>query len=137
MIIVFRRLLIRLGKCLPFILCGTICISCVEMLIALTTHDFIVYNGTIILNTPISFAIGLYFEYDTLVCVLSFVLSIAIEACKWNLWATFYLFFHLAEKSYFDFELDIWQIYTIAIVNLIVSGYFAYKGITIFLKNAK
>lgn len=133
MIIVFRRLLIRLGKCLPFVLCGAICVSCVEMLIALATHDFISYNGTIILNTPISFAIGLYFEYDTLVCVLSFVLSIAIAACKWNLWATFYLLVHLMEKSYFDFELDEWQIYVIAIANLIVSGYFTYKGIKILL----
>lgn len=103
------------------------------MLIALATHDFIRYNGTIILNTPISFAIGLYFEYDTLVCVLSFVLSIAIDACKWNLWATFYLLIHLIEKSYFDFELDEWQIYVIAIANLIVSGYFTYKGIKILL----
>ena len=133
MTIVFRRLLIRLGKCLPFVLCGAICVSCVEMLIALAIHDFIRYNGTIILNTPISFAIGLYFEYDTLVCVLSFVLSIAISACKWNLWATFYLLVHLMEKSYFDFELDDWQIYVIAIVNLIVSGYFTYKGVKILL----
>lgn len=134
MIIFFRRLLIRLGKCLPFILCGTICVSCVEMLIALATHDFIDYNGIIILNTPISFAIGLYFEYDTLVCVLSFVLSIAIEACKWNLWALLYLFVHLAEKSYFDFELDIWQIYIISILNLVISAYFTYKGIKIMLR---
>ena len=64
-------------------------------------------------------------------------MSIAIEACRWNLWATFYLFVHLAEKSFFDFELDVWQIYIIAIANLIVSGYFTYKGTTIFLKNAK
>lgn len=104
------------------------------MLIALATHDFIDYNGTIILNTPISFAIGLYFEYDTLVCVLSFVLSIAIEACKWNLWAILYLFIHLAEKSYFDFELDIWQIYIISILNLVISAYFTYKGIKIMLR---
>ena len=51
--------------------------------------------------------------------------------------ATFYLFLHIAEKSYFDFELDIWQIYAIATINLLVSGYFTYKGISIFLKSAK
>ena len=118
-------------------LCSIVFISCLEMAFAVATNDYLLYDGVVILNTPISFFIGRYFEYDLLVCVISLITSIAIEACRWNLWATFYLFVHLAEKSYFDFELDIWQIYTIAIANLIVSGYFTYKGITIFLKNAK
>ena len=137
MITTFRRLLIQIGKTLPFVLCSIVFISYLEMAFASATSDYLLYDGMVILNTPISFFIGRYFEYDLLVCVISLITSIAIEACRWNLWATFYLFVHLAEKSYFDFELDIWQIYTIAIANLIVSGYFTYKGITIFLKSAK
>ena len=137
MITTFRRLLIQIGKTLPFVLCSIVFISCLEMAFAVATNDYLLYDGVVILNTPISFFIGRYFEYDLLVCVISSITSIAIEACSWNSWATFYLFVHLAEKSYFDFELDIWQIYTIAIANLIVSGYFTYKGITIFLKSAK
>jgi len=133
----FRRLLIHVGKMLPFVLCCVVFVACLEMAFAVATNDYLLYDGVVILNTPISFFIGCYFEYDLLVCVVTLITSIAIEACKWNLWATFYLFVHLAEKSYFDFELDIWQIYTIAIANIIVSGYFTYKGITIFLKSAK
>lgn len=129
-----RRVLIRVGKSLPFILCFIVLIAYTESAFALATSDFLTYNGYTIPNTPISFFIGRYFEYDILVCVISLITSIAIEACKWNLWTTFYLFVHLAEKSYFDFELDIWQIYIIAIANLIISGYFTYKGIKILLK---
>ena len=137
MITTFRRLLIQIGKTLPFVLCSIVFISCLEMAFAVATSDYLLYDGMVILNTPISFFIGRYFEYDLLVCVISLITSIAIQACRWNLWATFYLFVHLAEKYYFDFELDVWQIYIIAIANLIVSGYFTYKGTTIFLKNAK
>ena len=134
MITAFRRLLTQVGKTLPFVLCGIVFISCLEMTFAVVTNDYLSYDNVVILNTPISFFIGRYFEYDILVCVISLITSIAIQACKWNLWATFYLFVHLAEKSYFDFELDVWKIYTIAIANLIVSGYFTYKGIRILTK---
>ena len=137
MITTFRRLLIQIGKTLPFVLCSIVFISCLEMAFAAATSDYLLHDGMVILNTPISFFIGRYFEYDLLVCVISLITSIAIQACRWNLWATFYLFVHLAEKYYFDFELDVWQIYIIAIANLIVSGYFTYKGTTIFLKNVK
>ena len=137
MITTFRRLLIQIGKTSPFVLCSIVFISYLEMAFASATSDYLLYDGMVILNTPISFFIGRYFEYDLLVCIISLIMSIAIEACRWNLWATFYLFVHLAEKSFFDFELDVWQIYIIAIANLIVSGYFTYKGTTSFLKNAK
>lgn len=134
MITTFRRLLIQIGKTLPFVLCSIVFISCLEMAFAAATSDYLLYDGMVILNTPISFFIGRYFEYDLLVCVISLITSIAIQACRWNLWATFYLFVHLAEKSYSDFELDVWHIYIISILNLIISAYFTYKGIKQLIK---
>jgi hypothetical protein len=61
-------------------------------------------------------------------------MSIAIEPCKWNLWTTFYDFFHIAEKSYFDFELEPTTIYIICLANIIVAVYLTYKGIAILTK---
>lgn len=133
MITTFRRLLIHVGKMLPFVLCSIVFVSCLEIAFAAATSNYLLYDGVVILNTPISFFIGRYFEYDLLVCVISLITSIAIQACKWNLWATFYLFFHLLEKFYFDFELEPTTIYIICLANLIVSGYFTYKGIKILL----
>ena len=105
------------------------------MAFALATSDYLHYDGVVILNTPISFFIGQYFEYDLLVCIITLIISIAIEACKWNIWATFYTFFHIAEKSYFDFELEPTTIYIICIANIIVAGYLTIKGIKILIRH--
>jgi hypothetical protein len=134
MINAFRRLLIRGGKSLPFILCALIAVSCLEMAVSLATESFVYYNGYYILDTPISFAVGQFFEYDVLIVIITLIISISIEACKWNLWATFYIGVHLAEKSYFTFELEIWQIWAIICGNFIVSVLFCCKGIKILVK---
>ena len=107
------------------------------MAFALATSDYLHYDGVVILNTPISFFIGQYFEYDLLVCIITLIISIAIEACKWNLWATFYAFSHLAEKSYFDFELEPTTIYIISLANIIVAGYLTVKGIRLLTSSRK
>lgn len=132
-----RRTLITIGKMIPFVLCFIVSIAYLETIYALFFEKYLYFWDCTILNTPISFYIGNIMEYDLLVCIVTLIICIAIEVCKWNLWATFYLFFHIAEKSYFDFELDIWNIYIISILNLIISTYLTCKGITIFLKNAK
>lgn len=133
MIKTFRRLLIRIGKTLPFVLCVAILVSYVETALNLATSHFLCLDGVVIPNTPISFVVGQIFEYDLLVCCIMLTMSIAIEACKWNFWATFYAFVHIAEKYYFDFELEITAIYIICLANIIVAGYLSYKGIRIII----
>ena len=132
-----RISLIRIGKVLPFIVCLVASISYFESCLALCTENYILYDSYVILNKPISFFIGQYFEYNLQMLVVLCVISVAIETCIYNKLACLYLGVNLLEKSYFDFELDIWQIYVISILNLIISAYFTYKGITIFLKSAK
>lgn len=137
MITTFRRLLIQLGKTLPFVLCVAILVSYIETVFNLATSHFLYLDGVVIPNTPISFVVGQIFEYDLLVCCIMLTMSIAIEACKWNLWTTFYDFFHIAEKSYLDFELEITTIYIICIINIAISFYLTYKGIRILLSSRK
>lgn len=134
MITTFRRLLIQLGKTLPFVLCVAILVLYIETVFNLATSHFLYLDGVVIPNTPISFVVGQIFEYDLLVCCIMLTMSIAIEACKWNLWTTFYVFAHIAEKYYFDFELEPTTIYIICIANIIIAGYLTYKGIRILLK---
>lgn len=133
MITTFRRLLIQLGKTLPFVLCVAILISYIETVFNLATSHFLYLDGVVIPNTPISFIVGQIFEYDLLVCCIILTMSIAIEACKWNLWATFYAFVHIAEKFYFDFELEITTIYVICLANIFVAGYLTWKGLHILI----
>ena len=137
MIRFFRVLLIQIAKVLPFIICGIVAISFLENIFSLLFERYAMFDGSYIPYKPISWTISNIIEYDWTTIVVLIILSIALETCIWNKLATIYLCVNLYEKSYFDFELDIWQIYIISILNLIISAYFTYKGITIFLKNAK
>lgn len=133
----FRRLLIQVGKVLPFAVCFLVVINCMETAFALATNDFLMYDGTVIPNTPISFFIGHYFEYNLQMLVVLCIISIAIETCYWNKLSCIYLCINLWEKSYFDFELYPEYIYAICIVNILICGFFCYKGMRILTSSRK
>lgn len=76
-----RVFLIRIGKALPFILCSLVFVSYSESLFALATSDFLYYDGVYVLNKPVSWLIGSYFEYNVQMLVVLFIISIAIETC--------------------------------------------------------
>lgn len=122
-----RKSLIRLGKFLPFLLCFLVWLSYCESLVALLFERYIVYGDYLILNTPISFAIGMGFEYDILIVFIALIISIAIESCKWNLLAIAYLALHIMQKCYFDFPMDEWLIITICAINIVVTSFFIIK----------
>ena len=131
MINAFRRILIRLGKILPFVVCGIVLLNYIECCFALLFDNYVLYDGFVILNTKISFFIGGYVEYNIQMLVVLCIVSIAIGTCYWNKLVCFYLGINLLEKSYFDFELEPTTIYIICIANIIVAGYLTYKGIRI------
>lgn len=132
-----RKLLINLGKSLPFALCFVLLISYTESVFSLITANYVEYGGVTILYTPISFYIAEWFEYDLLTVTVIFITSIAIEACKWNLFASVYLAINLAQKSYISTELEPWTICTVAITNALISAFFVYKGIIIITTKKK
>lgn len=124
-----RATLIRIGKVLPFVICLIVLISYAESCIGLYKHDFILYDDYAIINKPISFFIGNYFEYNVQMLIVLCIISIAVETCIYNKLACVYLGVNLIEKSYFNFELEPTYIYIICITNIIVSSYLIYKGI--------
>lgn len=124
-----RKLLIELGKSLPFVICFIVAVSFIETAIAVAFGNYMAYNGVLIPNTPISFYIASYFRYDwTLVIVLS-ILSVAIRTCIWNKLCVLYLALQIFERQYFTFELYEKDILLTSTVNLIVCGYLIYKGV--------
>ena len=129
-----RRLLIRFGKAQPFILCFVVCLTYIETVFALISNNYLNFYDCTIVNTPISFYIANVFEYDWFVVIVSLIISIAIEVCRWNIYATIYISFQLLEKSYFDFELEPTTIYIICAMNIIVAGWLTLKGIKQILK---
>lgn len=132
MVNAFRRFLIRLGKILPFVLCFVILISYIESVFALYAEDFMLYDGNITLNTPISFRLASIFEYDMLTIFAATILSVSVETCKWNKISLFYLACHLLFCKYIEgCELYPEYIYAICIINILVCGFFCYKGLRI------
>lgn len=128
-----RRLLIHIGKVLPFVVCFLMCINYSETAFALATSDYLHYDSVVIPNTPISFFVGQYFEYNLQMLAVLVIISIAIETCIYNKLACGYLGVNLAEKSYFDFELEPTAIYIICLANIIVAGYLILRGINIIM----
>lgn len=130
----FRRLLIRIGKILPFILCFIVCISYTESLYG----NIIVYGDISFIETPISFFVAEYFEYDLLSLVVMLTISVAIETCYWNKLAIIYLCINLYERSYFaTTEISEEAALLFAILNIITSGFLAFKGIYLLIYNKK
>lgn len=130
----FRRLLIRIGKILPFVVCFLVSLNYAETAFALATNDWFYYDGMVIPNTRFSFFIGHYFEYNLQMLVVLSIISIAIETCIYNRLACFYLGVNLMEKSYFDFELYDTYIYAICIVNTLVCSWIIYRGVKMQFK---
>lgn len=128
----FRRLLIRIGKMLPFVLCFIVCISYTESLYG----NIIVYGDISFIETPISFFVAEYFEYDLLSLVVMLTISVAIETCYWNKLAIIYLCINLYERSYFaTTEISEEAALLFAILNIITSGFLAFKGIYLLIHN--
>ena len=129
-----RIWLIQLGKVLPFIVCFVVSISYIESIISLANNHIIAYDNYVILHKQITFFIAQYFEYNLQMLVVLVILSIAIQTCIYNKLACGYLGVNLAEKSYFDFELEPTTIYIICLANIIVAGYITVKGIKILIR---
>ena len=124
--------LIRIGKGIPFVVCGLVLISYCEATYALYNENYFFQYDYVYLYKPISFAIARYYEYDWVSVLLMFVLGIGLETCIYNKCATLYLALHLIFKHYIEnYELYPEYIYIICIINIALCGFFCYKGIKI------
>lgn len=130
-----RFLLIRLGKVAPFVVCVIVALSYIEDICMLSSNNFIQFYDGVYVEKPISWFIGNYFKYDIGTIFVLVVLSFAIETCVYNKMACGYLGVNLVEKSYFDFEMDEWVIYTICLANIVIASYLTFKGLVIVTKS--
>ena len=126
-----RITLIQIGKIAPFVVCFVVFVSYTEDVYSLMLDRYVEFSDGVYLRKDLSWFIGNYFKYDLATLSFLVVLSYAIETCIYNKLACGYLGINLAEKSYFDFELEPTYIYIICFANIIVAGYLTYKGIRI------
>lgn len=139
MVTLFRKILIRSGKIIPFALAFIVAVGYLE-----STHA--VYNelyemcddGSVILYTPISNYIGNIVYIDWFDVLLLYVLAVALEFCWRNMLAVHYLLLNLAVRTLVEhFYIESGIVVGIASFMALAGLYCAYGGITILLKNAK
>ena len=127
--------LIRFAKVFPFLLCFIVIVSLSETLFALVLNDFVVFDGSVIPNTPFAWFIGEKFEIGIYSVLLAIFLSIAFETCIWNKLSDIYLLTYIKQQTYFPtIEIEPMVIYIICLANIIVAGYLTWKGIYILTK---
>ena len=125
-----RILLIELGKMSPFVVCFIVLISYAEDIYSLYTEKFVIYENSVVLNKPISWTLGDYFEYNLTTVVILLIISVAISTCVYNKIAVLYLLVQLVEKKYFiTIELYPEYIYAICVTNIIICTFLCYKGL--------
>lgn len=125
-----RIILINFAKLFPFCLCLLVFTSLSESLYALLSSDYVLYDGSIIPNTPLSWAIGRIYEIGLRSLLLASGLSISFQTCIWNKLCIIYLGIYLWIKHYLSsIELEITTIYLIIIFNIMICCFLIYKGL--------
>ena len=100
MVTLFRKILIRSGKVIPFILAFVVMIGYIESIYALITDNYEMYSdGDVVLFTPISNYIGNIVYIDWFDVLLLYVLAVALEFCWRNMLAVHYLLLNLAVRT--------------------------------------
>lgn len=100
MVTLFRKILIRSGKVIPFILAFVVVIGYIESTYALITDNYEMYaDGDVVLFTPISNYIGNIVYIDWFDVLLLYVLAVALEFCWRNMLAVHYLLLNLAVRT--------------------------------------
>lgn len=89
-----ERLIVKIGKALPFVLCFFVLISIIEVAYSYTNERYA--DGRLYL--PISWSIGYIVRYDWLTIVAMLSLSYGLSNCWRNKAAIFYLIFNLIQK---------------------------------------
>lgn len=124
-----RTTLIRIGKALPFLICGLLLIYYIECLACVHLECYSLFGDTYIPSTKISWYIAKVFEYNVQTLFVMAIISISVETCFYNKLCVLYLSVNLILKHYLDFEVEIWLFNCICILNIIVCSFLCFKGI--------
>jgi len=139
MVTLFRKVLIRSGKVIPFVLAFVVAFGYIESAYAIHMELFEeCEDGSVILYTPISNYVGSVIYIDWFDVLLMYVLAVALEFCWRNMLAVHYLLINLAVRTLTEhFYLDWWIVVGLASFMALCGLYCVYGGIKILLSLRK
>lgn len=96
----FRKILIRVGKTIPFVLAFIIAIGYGELICSIIYNQTIVSaDGDVLYYMPINNYIASIIYIDYFDVLLLYILAIALELCKYNFRCVHYLTLNLAVRT--------------------------------------
>ena len=137
MVTLFRKLLIRVGKVIPFVFAFIVVISHIESIFAILKDDIILdLEGYYTYNVPISNYIGNIVYIDWFDVLLLYVLAVALEFCWRNMLAVHSLLLNLAVRTLVEhFYIESGIVVGIASFMALAGLYCVYGGIKILLSS--
>lgn len=95
----FRKILIRIGKIIPFLFASIIAVSYIEAVYATCTASTIIdADGNNLLALPISDFIGNIIYIDWFDVLIVWILCVALELCKYSFRCAYYITLNLAVR---------------------------------------
>lgn len=130
MITFFRKLLIRIGKIIPFLFAFIVAFGYIENLYAIVTDSMVeYYNGETFYYCPISMYIADVIYIDWFDVLIVWILCIALELCKYTYRCAYYLTLNLPIRFTLEHVyLDKWTVFTLAIFMALGGLYCVYGG---------
>ena len=135
MVTLFRKLLIRVGKVIPFVFAFIVVISHIESIFAILNDDIVLdFEGYYTYNVPISNYIGNIVYIDWFDVLLLYVLAVALEFCWRNMLAVHYLLLNLAVRTLVEhFYIESGIVVGLASFMALAGLYCVYGGFKILL----
>ena len=136
MVTLFRKILIRTGKIIPFVFAFVVALSYIESIYAVSNEIMVAdTEGGYVYYLPISNYIGNIVYIDWFDVLLLYILAIALEFCWRNMLAVHYLLLNLAVRTLVEhFYIESGIVVGIASFMALAGLYCVYGGIKMLLR---
>ena len=135
MVTLFRKILIRTGKIIPFVFAFVVALSYIESIYAVSNEIMVAdTEGGYVYYLPISNYIGNIVYIDWFDVLLLYILAIALEFCWRNMLAVHYLLLNLAVRTLVEhFYIESGIVVGLASFMALAGLYCVYGGFKILL----
>ena len=135
MVTLFRKILIRTGKIIPFVFAFVVALSYIESIYAVSNEIMVAdTEGGYVYYLPISNYIGNIVYIDWFDVLLLYILAIALEFCWRNMLAVHYLLLNLAVRTLVEhFCIESGIVVGLASFMVLAGSYCVYGGFKILL----
>ena len=135
MVTLFRKILIRTGKIIPFVFAFVVALSYIESIYAVSNEIMVAdTDGGYVYYLPIRNYIGNIVYIDWFDVLLLYILAIALEFCWRNMLAVHYLLLNLAVRTLVEhFYIESGIVVGLASFMALAGLYCVYGGFKILL----